>query len=123
MGQIAVSAKEAYPDAGWNLARWLQALRRGQGVRPSWFSGQDGDTLSVGPGAGNVGARAGLPTAKETTVAPPAQQVYQPAPLPGSLTGVAVVAGGPGARHGAAANGGGATTDLEEDLFGNLDDL
>ena len=141
LAQLATATKETYPDAGWNLARWLQALRRGQGVRPSWFAGHEGDLLSVGPGAGNVGARAGLPTPLAATApaAPPAALAV--------ATGGAAVTGGPGlvmggpglaavgrrpaaaaaaasASASAAANGeASGTTDLEEDLFGNLDDL
>ena len=34
LAQLASATKESYPDAGWNLARWLQALRRGQAPRP-----------------------------------------------------------------------------------------
>ena len=35
LAQLASATKESYPDAGWNLARWLQALRRGQAPRRS----------------------------------------------------------------------------------------
>jgi len=102
IAQAAQAVKASYPDAGWNLARWLQAVRRAQAARPDWFAAHGEGKLAVGKGAGGVGPRAGLTPAADGEAAPP-----PPAPAAAD-DGIRVAS---------------ETTDLEDDLFGNLDDL
>ena len=45
----------------WNLARWLQAVKRGQKARPGWFASHGDDMLGVG-------ATPGVEPEREVTV-------------------------------------------------------
>ena len=102
LAQVAMAAKDQHQMTPWNLARWLQAVKRGQKARPGWFASHGDDMLGVG-------ATPGVEPEREVTV------IHDDDSDDGG--GGAVAEGGPGAA------GGEALADLEEELFGNIDDL
>ena len=101
LAQVAMAAKDQHQMTPWNLARWLQAVKRGQKARPGWFASHGDDMLGVG-------ATPGVEPEREVTV------IHDDDSDDG---GGGVEKGGPGA------GGGEALADLEEELFGNIDDL